>query len=154
MTMNQTNKQLTSFWNLIKRYKIVIPIIQRDYAQGRDEESPLRKRFLSKLKQTLDLAIIASEPNSKTTQPHQLILDFVYGTPAENGAIAPLDGQQRLTTLWLLHWYVAYISGNLSDDVRNVLKSFSYETRVSSRDFAKNCVIWSPLTTVNQLIVP
>lgn len=135
--MNQINKQLTSFWNLIKRYKIVIPIIQRDYAQGRDEESPLRKRFLSMLKQTLDLAIIASEPNSKTTQPHQLILDFVYGTPAENGAIAPLDGQQRLTTLWLLHWFVAYMTGNLSDDVRNVLKSFSYETRVSSRDFCE-----------------
>lgn len=135
--MNQINKQLTSFWNLIKRYKIVIPIIQRDYAQGRDEESPLRKRFLSMLKQTLDLAIIASEPNSKTTQPHQLILDFVYGTPAENGAIAPLDGQQRLTTLWLLHWFVAYMTGNLSDDVRNALKSFSYETRVSSRDFCE-----------------
>ncbi len=135
--MNQINKQLTSFWNLIKRYKIVIPIIQRDYAQGRDEESPLRKRFLSMLKQTLDLAIIASEPNSKTTQPHQLILDFVYGTPAENGAIAPLDGQQRLTTLWLLHWFVAYMTGNLSDDVRNVLKSFSYEIRVSSRDFCE-----------------
>ena len=29
------NSKLTSFWNLIKDKNIVIPIIQRDYAQGR-----------------------------------------------------------------------------------------------------------------------
>lgn len=143
--MNQMNKQLTSFWNLIKRYKIVIPIIQRDYAQGRDEESALRKRFLSKLKQTLDEAVFAPRPNSKSSQFHQLILDFVYGTPTRNGSIAPLDGQQRLTTLWLLHWFMAYITDNLSNDVKSVLKSFSYETRVSSRDFCEKLCDLAPI---------
>ena len=29
------NSKLTSFWNLVKEKNIVIPIIQRDYAQGR-----------------------------------------------------------------------------------------------------------------------
>ena len=48
--MSKSNKQLISFWNLIKRHKIVIPIIQRDYAQGRESEGALRKRFLNRLK--------------------------------------------------------------------------------------------------------
>ena len=43
--MSKSNKQLISFWNLIKRHKIVIPIIQRDYAQGRESEGALRKQY-------------------------------------------------------------------------------------------------------------
>src|SRR5690606_9564180 len=39
-----------------------------------------------------------------------LNLDFVYGSMEENGGkhFLPLDGQQRLTTLFLLHWYLAW----------------------------------------------
>ena len=39
------NSKLTSFWNLVKEKKIVIPIIQRDYAQGRigKESAGLRR---------------------------------------------------------------------------------------------------------------
>lgn len=137
--MSKTNKQLTSFWNLLSTHKIVIPIIQRDYAQGRDSEVALRTRFLSQLKKALDSAIDMQENTDTPTGAHSLILDFVYGTPTASGAIAPLDGQQRLTTLWLLHWYLAYVTGSLSNsnDVKKVLKSFSYETRVSSRDFCE-----------------
>ena len=135
--MSKTNKQLTSFWNLLSNHKIVIPIIQRDYAQGRNSEGALRTRFLTQLKKALDSAIDVPDDTDTSSGSHQLILDFVYGTPTASGAIAPLDGQQRLTTLWLLHWYLAYITGFLSNsnDVKNILKSFSYETRVSSRDF-------------------
>lgn len=136
--MSKSNKQLTSFWNLLSNHKIVIPIIQRDYAQGRDSEGSLRTRFLTQLKRALDSAVFDMEDADTPTESHQLILDFVYGTPITSGAIAPLDGQQRLTTLWLLHWYLAYISGALSNsDVKKVMKSFSYETRVSSRDFCE-----------------
>lgn len=137
--MSKTNKQLTSFWNLLSNHKIVIPIIQRDYAQGRDSEGALRTRFLTQLKKALDSAIDVPYDTDTSSESHQLILDFVYGTPTASGAIAPLDGQQRLTTLWLLHWYLAYITGFLSNsnDVKNILKSFSYETRVSSRDFCE-----------------
>ena len=35
-----------------------------------------------------------------------MALDFVYGD-VKAGVLRPLDGQQRLTTLFLLHWYVA-----------------------------------------------
>lgn len=135
--MSKTNKQLTSFWNLLSNHKIVIPIIQRDYAQGRDSEGALRTRFLTQLKRALDYAVNVLEGTDTPTDFHQLILDFVYGTPTTSGAISPLDGQQRLTTLWLLHWYLAYVTRSLSDDVKKILKSFSYETRVSSRDFCE-----------------
>ena len=144
--MNKTNRQLTSFWEFIQNHRIIIPIIQRDYAQGRESEGPLRIRFLSRLKKALDEALNAREDGHSH---NRLILDFVYGTPTSEGAIAPLDGQQRLTTLWLLHWYLAYVTGNLSNSVKNVLKSFSYETRVSSRDFCEKLCDLLPLDNEN-----
>lgn len=119
-----------SFWNFIKKYQIEIPIIQRDYAQGRSGKEKLRESFLSSLKQALDGQL----PHDETV----LKLDFVYGA-TEKGHMLPLDGQQRLTTLWLLHWYVALRSGNFKEACY-VLLRFSYKTRISSRDFcAKLC---------------
>ena len=68
-----------------------------------------------------------------------LKLDFVYGSEDE-GKLSPLDGQQRLTTLWLLHWYVALMAGKLEEaSVR--LRNFTYETRISSREFCRNLCI-------------
>ncbi|MDL2208817.1 DUF262 domain-containing protein, partial [Parabacteroides sp. OttesenSCG-928-O15] len=120
MSYKQTNTQQTTFWSFIRNYKIEIPIIQRDYAQGRVGKEKLRETFLKSLKETLD---------SRT----ELTLDFVYGS-VENNSLNPLDGQQRLTTLWLLHWYIAYKAGKLSEN-RDIFKRFSYETRISSREF-------------------
>lgn len=113
-----------SFWNFINNHRIEIPIIQRDYAQGRTDKSDLRKSFLTSIKDSL------SEPNK------ELKLDFIYGSEM-GGCIKPLDGQQRLTTLWLLHWYLALISGELNKESESVLVKFSYETRITSRDFCK-----------------
>ncbi|MEY8240445.1 MAG: DUF262 domain-containing protein [Cycloclasticus sp.] len=113
-----------------KGFKVEIPIIQRDYAQGRNTESEVRASFLGALHTYLK----EGKPNRD--------LDFVYGSIVTEGAttkFTPLDGQQRLTTLFLLHWYLAQISGR-SDHWREVLlkdgKSlFSYETRASSSEF-------------------
>lgn len=115
-----------------KGFKVEIPIIQRDYAQGRksDAESEVRSSFLGALHTYLK----EGKPNRD--------LDFVYGSIVTEGAttkFTPLDGQQRLTTLFLLHWYLAQISGR-SNHWREVLlkdgKSlFSYETRASSSEF-------------------
>lgn len=117
----------TSLWKLLEKYEIVIPIIQRDYAQGRKNKEGLRYRFLSSL-------IDALQNNQEMT------LDFVYGG-VQNGQMAPLDGQQRLTTLWLLHWYIAFRAGKLKDeDVRKRLKRFYYATRPSSTDFCRRLV--------------
>ena len=101
---------------------IEIPIIQRDYAQGRIGKEQLRTSFLKELKEALD-------------KKQLLKLDFVYGS-VENGHLQPLDGQQRLTTLWLLHWYIALKAEKLKE-ASNILKNFSYETRISSREFCK-----------------
>lgn len=116
-----------SFRDYLKQNRIMIPIIQRDYAQGRSDKGALRKNFLASLKDAMDGTL----PNNQ----EELKLDFVYGS-LENGVMLPLDGQQRLTTLWLLHWYVALKAGRLSD-AQSVLSCFTYETRRSSREFCK-----------------
>ena len=80
---------------------VEIPLIQRDYAQGRPDAQieEIRVSFLEVL---LD-AITGGEPVG---------LDFVYGK-IDGATFHPLDGQQRLTTLFLLHWYVASAAGRL-----------------------------------------
>jgi hypothetical protein len=39
----------TTFWSLLKNNKINIPIVQRDYAQGRENQVIVRKKFLKSL---------------------------------------------------------------------------------------------------------
>ena len=96
------NTKAISFWNFLKENTIEIPIIQRDYAQGRLGKENLRKTFLGDLKRALKDNI-------------EMKLDFVYGS-VEGGTLNPLDGQQRLTTLWLLHWYIALRAGVLNEE--------------------------------------
>lgn len=121
------NNNTTTFWNFLQENTIEIPIIQRDFAQGRTDKSHIRNSFLTNLKQALDNNL----PNREQT----LKLDFVYGS-VEHGKLNPLDGQQRLTTLWLLHWYVALKAGKLAE-ATDVLKKFTYETRITSREFCQ-----------------
>ncbi|MFW5871940.1 MAG: GmrSD restriction endonuclease domain-containing protein, partial [bacterium] len=118
--MKNNKIQQTTFWNFLQNRKIEIPIIQRDYAQGRIGREKLREIFLKDLKNALD--------KNKT-----LKLDFIYGS-FENNSLNPLDGQQRLTTLWLLHWYIAFKARILKEN-ETTFKNFSYETRTSSREF-------------------
>ena len=110
--------------------KIVIPIIQRDYAQGRTapEIARVRKRFLDSLYKAV------------TEKP--VTLDFIYGDIDENGVMTPLDGQQRLTTLFLLHWYASRKA--VTEDDYRFLKNFSYETRYTARDFCTELVEFVP----------
>jgi len=118
-----------TFWKFIQENKIVIPVIQRDYAQGRKGKEELRKRFLTNLEEAID---------SKNSG-NPLILDFVYGMMRGNDRIVPLDGQQRLTTLWLLHWYAFLMSGkNVTDNNLPIFNNFTYETRSSSRYFIED----------------
>ena len=118
--------RVTTFWSLLKIKRITIPIVQRDYAQGRAEQVIIRRRFLKSL--------LSALKGEKT-----ILLDYVYGNQ-ENDNITPLDGQQRLTTLWLLHWYLAMrlhlIQQNT--EIKKTLLKFSYETRVSSSDFCES----------------
>jgi hypothetical protein len=116
----------------ITLYQIEIPIIQRDYAQGRknEEVKRIRERFLDALFQS----IVGNK---------HITLDFVYGDVSKDGVLTPLDGQQRLTTLFLLHWYIAK-KEDIGVTEYDFLNSFSYATRFSSRDFCHELVKYSP----------
>lgn len=119
----------TSFWGFISNIsKIEIPKLQRDYAQGRssDKAKKIRLNFLNKL-----IEVVDSENNS-------VELDFIYGN-IDNDVFQPLDGQQRLTTLFLMHWYIALKTNNLQIN-QNIFARFTYETRISSREFCENLV--------------
>ena len=115
-----------TLYNILRKQRIEIPIIQRDYAQGREDKVYLRERLLGKM-----IKALQSKSDNEA-----LSLDFVYGTN-EHGATWPLDGQQRLTTLWLLHWYLAVRTNNLAT-AKEWLSNFTYETRTTSRDFCKS----------------
>lgn len=117
-----------TFWELLSNYKIEIPKIQRDYAQGRKE--PKIINIVDVFLEDIKSSIINSD---------ELNLDFVYGK-VEDSILIPLDGQQRLTTLFLIHWYVALKENKLTNEVKSTLSKFTYETRVSSEDFCKNLI--------------
>jgi hypothetical protein len=175
------NQSLT-FWELLRDNKIEVPVIQRDYAQGRAEDKikAIRVKFVSDLKE-----------NVIKSQIHSLHLGFVYGKiegkdkfqerernkrAIENilnavegyahhlemkieskieavgsqtndsvnlPTFIPLDGQQRLTTLYLLHWYLnLYTPNNEIEQNLRILSHFTYKTRKSSMEFcASICVL-------------
>ena len=110
----------TTFLSFAQNKKIEIPIFQRDYAQGRNDHmtDKIRKDFVSSLIEALD----------KNTP---IELDFIYGREVDN-TITLIDGQQRLTTLFLLHWYISQRIGKI-DAFKNI--KFSYATRDYAKDF-------------------
>ncbi|MEB2804429.1 DUF262 domain-containing protein [Campylobacter upsaliensis] len=112
--------QAISFKALTQKYTIKIPRIQRDYAQGRKNAQKIREKFVKDLFESLK--------NDKT-----LHLQFIYGSVKNGNDFIPLDGQQRLTTLYLLHWYIL-TRNNITE---SYLANFTYETRSSSREFCK-----------------
>lgn len=93
--------------------RIEIPIIQRDYAQGRKNVKEIRKDFLK------DIFSHLSSNNA-------MKLSFVYGT--RNGGIyVPYDGQQRLTLIYLITLYLAAYCEDWNS-IRELSK-FNYYTR-------------------------
>jgi len=122
---NMQEFEKLSFWQLLNKCSVEIPIIQRDYAQGRPNKEKIRNSFLDSLKKAL-----SEKP---------IELDFIYGSE-ENNILQPLDGQQRLTTLFLLYWYIAKKENKLDEKVKEQLSKFTYETRTSSREFCKELV--------------
>lgn len=90
------------FADFLHDYIIEIPRIQRDYVQGRannSDEKEKRDNFINNLIRAL------LDPN------YTCALDFIYGTISvtdKQKVFIPLDGQQRLTSLYLLHWYLLY----------------------------------------------
>lgn len=121
-----------SFVSLFNEVDVIeIPVIQRDYAQGRREELEIREQFLLSIR------------NALTSQDGAipLDLDFIYGNLSGNEVthLSVLDGQQRLTTLFLLHWYLAQkeeAHADFSERFTLHGKSrFTYLTRTAATEF-------------------
>ena len=117
---------------------IVIPRIQRPYAQGRlgVTETKIRIQFVK--------AIFEHLITKKVMDLH-----FVYGAVKKSDKkiwqLELLDGQQRFTTLYLLHWYLLNRERNIIGEDRqksivNALSSFVYETRSTSMEFCRSVI--------------
>jgi hypothetical protein len=171
-----TNQKINTFWDLITQHRIEIPIIQRDYAQGRDnnETKDIRTGFVNELhkalcengeplhlnfvygkvkgiqnaqqlannKKAVENMLSAVKSYSQTLD---LNIDFRLIQQQRNTdgthytAFVPLDGQQRLTTLYLLHWYL--LKRLKATDDLNKLKNFTYKIRPSSKDFCEALIV-------------
>ncbi|UXM96565.1 DUF262 domain-containing protein (plasmid) [Bartonella sp. HY329] len=127
-----------SFYTLLKDHRVIIPLIQRDYAQGRQNKwvNDIRDKFLASLYDAVTLL--------EDKKP--LVLDFIYGE-LEDEKFHPFDGQQRLTTLFLLHSYAA-VKAKMSGEAAKgaiapdpaVLANFKYFVRESSRLFLSHFI--------------
>lgn len=143
----QNNK--TTFVRFIKNHDIQIPLIQRDYVQGRITDKKSEEKRNNFIRVLFNALLNGTTPCS---------LDFIYGAEEDygtgntqaNSPFLPLDGQQRLTTLFLLHWLLLQKAKpideseeNHSEAVENfksriqLLSKFSYKTRISSGRFCQ-----------------
>lgn len=124
--IKKTDAEELSFLDIVRRGgNIKIPLIQRDYAQGRPGKriTSIREKFVKDIYNCII---------NKT----RLNLDFVYGA-TDGKKFIPLDGQQRLTTLFLLHLYLDGLRGEQNEKINFC---FTYETRDSSRLFCEKII--------------
>lgn len=117
----------------VKISQIVIPKIQRPYAQGRQDG------VCTYVRNTL-----LNEMFANLTTDEVFDFNFIYGIirPSNDKYIMELlDGQQRMTTLFLVYWYIANRELNEEDEadieIRDVLSRFVYETRSTSTVFCQ-----------------
>lgn len=115
----------------VKISKLIIPKIQRPYAQGREdgESTYVRNTILDEMFDAL-------------AEDKLFDFNFIYGNicaSSDEYVMELLDGQQRITTLFLVYWYIANQELNAATEedevIRNALSRFFYETRSSSTVF-------------------
>lgn len=115
-----------------KRKSILIPLLQRDYVQGGRPDI---------IKPLLDHAFEALTTSKK------LELNYIYGYDENDDAslYVAIDGQQRLTTLWILHLYL-YCQAGESYPVK-----LRFQSRQSAQAFVDNLTAALPqLLPVNK----
>jgi hypothetical protein len=118
-----------TLFELLEQFNVVIPIIQRDYVQGRYVHGSEDNREDERTKKVIDDLLTDIR---KAVEDYAVVdLNFIYGKEDKKKKFLPIDGQQRLTTLFLLHLYAF----RDDDSKKELFKKFTYETRVSSRDF-------------------
>jgi len=148
--MIETPLPITFQQLLSEHERIRIPRLQRDYAQGRKgaKETEVRSVFLEVLRDALEREVDADFA--------PLNLDFVYGSAETipDKHFSPLDGQQRLTTLFLLHWLLAWRDDCWEDFTERFREGdgsrFSYLVRTSSNEFFNELVRHRPPVPVER----
>ena len=109
---------------------MVIPGIQRHYVQGANnpKAESVRKQFIKEIFTAIE------------KKQNEFNLHFIYGPINTNGedSFVPVDGQQRLTTLWLIARY-AVEKAESSDrkDLLRLLSRFTYEDRINAKRFCQ-----------------
>ena len=114
--------------SFLDSHTIAIPAIQRGYVHG--EDTP-------KAKETLENFI--SRFWSLVSKRGELFnLDFTYGAE-EDGVAIPVDGQQRITTLWLTYLYCVHNFCPEPEKKTHLsrLRRFSYSGRTSANAFCR-----------------
>ena len=157
-----------SFYDLIEKNIIEVPIIQREYAQGRQipKIKDIRQDFVEDLithikeNKKLHLGFVYGRTDGDTKriqQKNREVIENILGSvksyanqfdfelktvlkspeSKENSELKfiPLDGQQRLTTLYLLFWLI-YIKSDSNDKVEWI-DNFYYINRKSAMDFSQ-----------------
>ena len=119
---------------LLEEFGVEIPALQRDYAQGRWAQKEIGKGFVNALIEALD-------GGDKAKGLH---LDFIYGyvEGQDSKKLILIDGQQRLTTLWLLHLYLYKRTGKTNEE-KSWLKNFSYSAREGAKEFCEKLLALS-----------
>ena len=119
-----------NLFTLLSRYRVVIPGIQRHYVQGANnpKAESVRKLFIKEIFTAIE------------KKQNEFNLHFIYGPINTNGedSFVPVDGQQRLTTLWLIARY-AVEKAESSDrkDLLRLLSRFTYEDRINAKRFCQ-----------------
>ena len=158
-----------SFHQLIREHIIEVPIIQRDYAQGRtsDNVTYIRERFVESLvkhvvtSKNLHLGFVYGKIEGKDRARELKLHEEAVNTllhsvkqyanqfqitvkssvetqvvhQSSSLRFIPLDGQQRLTTLFLLYWYISMRKGELNSAENSFLSNFKYNNRKASLSF-------------------
>ena len=114
----RNNNIPNDLYQLLSKYNVVIPLIQRDYVQGSNKV--ISESILTDIYDAIQ---------------NQSVVDFnfIYGK-IENDTFYPIDGQQRLTTLFMFYLYAFRNSND------NILNKFHYEARNSSNDFINSLI--------------
>ena len=122
---NLADEKKWTLLELLGKYDVQIPKIQRDYAQGRNSNKikKIRQKFLRNIYDAL-------------AEDSEMNLEFIYGSTDDKNTLFPLDGQQRLTTLFLLHWF-GCVTGVKDKEQLTLLRKFSYTTRHDAEMFCK-----------------
>ena len=149
--MNRLDNSINFVQLLDQQAHVQIPKIQRDYAQGRVSQQEILNDFLDVLHKALT--------QDYESEYSPVNLDFIYGSVSSEseGLFFPLDGQQRLTTLFLLHWYLAWKDFQIEEfqdyfvNEESSSSRFSYQTRSSSTDFYDALAKFNPSTPVSEI---